>query len=410
MKKIIKLGAIGIGNRTRKYIQYITAHPEEAHLSAIVENDPERLRKAQEEYGLRDEECFLDADDFFSEKRDLDGIIIGTPDNLHYVQCMKAISLGYDVLLEKPIAQSLGECEAIERAAAESGVKVSVCYVLRYHPYFLKIKEILRRGDLGSVISVLHTMNVGIDRMTHSYVRGPWGRQEDTTPSFISKCCHDVDLLMWLLEGSRVKSVSSFGSLKWFRKENAPDGSSDRCVTCSVEKRCPFSAVDLYKRRNAWTDNFNVPEGRSKSDAIDDQLLNGPFGRCVYRCDNDVDDNQIVNLLTEDNVTVEIAMVGLTRRDGRTLRIVCSFGEIIADNDRIDVYHFDGREKESYDFSSINCQPLHAWSDLAIVEDFIESIREADRQPRSSIHDALASHAVCFKAEESRASGQTVKL
>lgn len=408
--KTINIGAIGIGNRTRKYIQYITAHPEVVRLASIVENDPERLRKAQEEYGLRDEECFLDADEFFSKKRDLDGVIIGTPDKLHYPQCMKAISLGYDVLLEKPIAQTLEECEEIEKAAREAGVKVTICYVLRYHPYFLKLKEILGRGDLGDVISILHTMNVGIDRMTHSYVRGPWGRQEDTTPSFISKCCHDVDILMWLLEGSKIKSVSSFGSLKWFRRENAPKGSSDRCITCAVEGECPFSAVDLYRRRKAWTDNFIVPDGKTKDEVIDEELRQGPFGRCAYKCGNDVDDNQIVNLLTDDNITVQMAMVGLTRRDGRSLRIVCSFGEIFADGTTIEVCHFNSSQKESYDFSSVNSQPLHAGSDLAIVEDFIESIRYPDRPLRSSIQDALASHIVCFKAEESRKSGENVVL
>ena len=401
----VSIAAIGIGNRTRKYLKYITAHPESVELVAIVECDAKRIAEAKNEYGLDDSACFTSAEVFFSVRRKIDAVIIGTPDNLHFEQCMAAISNGYHVLLEKPIAQTAEECLEIENAARRAGVKVSVCYVLRYHSYYMKLKEILHRRDLGKIISMHHTVNVGLDRMTHTYVRGPWGIEKDTTPIFLSKCCHDVDILLWLCEG-RPNKVSSFGSLRWFRPENAPEGSSDRCITCAVEGCCPFSAVDLYRRRHSWIDNFIVPEGQTKDQVIDEELKSGRFGRCVFHCGNDVMDNQITSFYTTDGVSIDITMVSMTREDGRHLRINCAYGEVIADGNTIEVRHFNSDRKEFYDFTEINKLPLHGNADLAIIEDFVDSVCIPERALRSSIYDAIDSHLLCFKAEESRLWGE----
>ena len=407
--KKIRLAAIGVGNRTKKYLQYVSAHPESVSLAALVESDPERLEEAGLAYGLAEDRCFSSAEDFFRVKRDIDAVIIGTPDDLHYAQSMAAIAKGYHILLEKPIARTLAECEDIAKAAQAAGVKVGVCYVLRYHPYYLKIKEILDSGELGPVLSLRHSINIGIDRMTHTYVRGPWSREEEAVPIFLSKCCHDVDIILWLT-GAEVEELSSFGSLQWFRGENAPQGSSGRCITCSVEKTCPFSAVDLYRRRMEWTDNFTVPKGHSKAEVVAQELKEGRFGRCVYRCENDVPDNQIVAMKAASGLTVNLSMVSLTREDGRIMRINCAFGEVVADGNKIEVVRFASNKKEIFDFTSVNSLPLHGNADLEIVEDFIESLREPSRELRSPINSALISHKLCFRAEESRKEGRIVRL
>ena len=402
---MIKIAALGIGNRTRKYLKYVVAHPESVRLEAIVEYDAGRLEEAKAEYGLEDSQCYSDADVFFSEKRAVDAVIIGTPDHVHYEQCMAAIRNGYHVLLEKPIAQNIGQCLEIDEAARKAGVKVQVCYVLRFHPYYIKLKEILHQGSLGKIISIHHTIDVGLDRMLHTYVRGPWGIEKDTTPIFLSKCCHDVDILLWLVNG-RPGRVSSFGSLRWFRPENAPDGSSERCIDCPVEESCPFSAVDLYRRRKAWTDNFLVKEGHTKEDAIEEELRDGRFGRCAFRCGNDVMDNQITSFYTTDGISVDITMVSMTREDGRSLRVNCAYGEIFADGNTIKVRHFNSNKEEIYDFTEINKLPLHSYADLAVVKDLLDSIQDPGHLEGSPIHEAVDSHLLCFKAEESRISGE----
>lgn len=401
----VSIAAIGVGNRTRKYLQYVTAHPESARLAAIVECDPKRLAEAREEYGLEEGACFRTAEEFFCRKRQVEAVIIGTPDSRHYEQCMAAIARGYHVLLEKPAARTMAQCLEIDRAAERAGVKVAVCYVLRLHPYYLKLREILHSGRLGRLLSMHHTVNVGIDRMTHTYVRGPWGVEEESTSIFLSKCCHDVDILLWLAD-SRPRRVVSFGALSWFRPENAPAGSSDRCLTCAVEEGCPFSAVDLYRKRKRWTDNFFAWDHQSKEQVIEEELRTGRYGRCVFRCGNDVMDNQTVLFDTLNGVNASIRMVSMTREDSRCLRLNCAYGEVVADDDRITVSYFHKDRKEVYDFEAVNRLPLHGNADLALVEDFLGAVRDEGRQVKCPLHTAIDSHLLCFKAEESRISGE----
>ena len=397
MDKILSVAAIGVGNRTRKYLTYITDHPEAVRLDSVVETNPERLACAKAEYGLDASVCFPDADSFFAEKRPVDAVIIGTPDRTHYDLCMQAIACGYHVLLEKPVAESEEKCRAIARAAHGAGVLVFVCYELRYHPYWLKVKEIHDSGQLGTLISVDYTVNVGLDRMTHAYVRGQWSKAGESAPIFLAKCCHDVDAALWIT-GTHVKNMASVGSLRWFREENAPEGSALRCKDCAIEKTCPFSAVDLYRRRGEWTDNFVVPPGKTKAEVIEEELSEGPLGRCVYHCGNDVMDNQVVIMTTDKGVNITLQMVCLTREDGRFFRMVFSEGELFADGESIRIRRHDRTPEEVQDFSEVMHLPFHSYSDLNLVADFLETIRHPEHNPLS-IDDAIESEIVCLRAD-----------
>lgn len=406
----VRVAAIGLGNRTRKYLRYVEAHPEAGRVSAIVEPNIERLKETKSRYGLSGKDCFSSVDDFFSKPRDIDAVIIGTPDETHYAICIKAIALGYHCLLEKPIAQTANECVEVAQAAEREGVIVCVCYVLRYHPFYQKLKEILDSCELGPVISVSHIENVGLDRMTHSYVRGSFARAEDSSPMFLSKCCHDVDILLWLT-GKKVDKVASFGNLNWFKPENAPEGSSDRCVNCSVETDCPYSAVDLYERRRDWISNFIVPKGETIDTVIARELREGRYGRCVYHCDNDVVDHQVVGLTMTDKTNIGISMDAFTRKDLRVTKIECAYGEISADEKTIVATHFRRGKQEIFDFTEIFNRPLHGSADLNIVEDFLEAVSDPENHKvLCPVSDALESHLVCFRAEESRLSDKILPL
>ncbi|MCQ2118888.1 MAG: Gfo/Idh/MocA family oxidoreductase [Bacteroidales bacterium] len=409
-KRPVRIAAIGLGNRTRKYLQYVGGHPDEAVLSMIVEPDQERRREIRHQFGLSAGDCFASVEDFFARKRNVDAVIIGTPDDTHFSIGMSAIEYGYHCLLEKPVAQTEEQCIELTDAARRKGVIVSVCYVLRYHPFYMKLKEIVSNGELGPVISVNHIENVGLDRMTHSYVRGVWGNSEASCPIFLSKCCHDVDVLLWIT-GKKPKRLYSFGSLNWFRKENAPSGSTERCIDCPVEGECPFSAVDLYDRRRGWIDNFIVRKGETLDERIARELKEGRFGRCVYHCDNDVVDHQTVAVEMEDGTNISITMCAFTHSDKRVTKIECAYGEILADEQSITIDHFRRNKRDFLNFSEIFNQPLHGNSDLKIVADFIKAVSDPDNnQVRCPIEDALESHRVCFKAEESRLSGRMMEL
>ena len=403
----VSIVAIGAGNRTNKYLEYVKQHPDKVKLVGVVELNDIRRHKVAEHFRLDASCCYSDYQEFFRSPLKADAVMICTPENMHFKPTMLAIEAGYHVLLEKPIAQTLEECQTIGKAAQKKGVLVSVCHVLRYHPYFMKINELVDSGELGHIISINHRTSVGVDRATHGFVRGIWRSERLSNPMLMSKCCHDIDFLLWLTK-TPCRKLTSFGSLRWFKAKNAPEGSSERCIDCRVESTCPFSAVDLYQVRRDWIANFDVPEGKTIDDVIEDQLREGLYGRCVYHCDNDVVDHQIVSMEMESEVTVNFSMDIFTLKDYRETHISLTEGEIHGDETRLRVRRFRGAKETVYDFSGLAHQPFHAGADLAIIADFIDAIRTGRRDLVTSIERSVESHRICFEAERSRKEQRTI--
>lgn len=397
----VRIVAIGAGNRAGKYLHYIYNNPDKAQLVGVVEVNDLRREKIGKMMSLRPENCFRSADDFFKAGIEADAVMVCSPDATHYYMCMSALRNGYSVLLEKPIARTNEECDEIAAEAKKRGLIVAVCHVLRYHPYFSKLKELVDSGRLGKLISIDHRASVGIDRTAHSYVRGIWNREETTNPMILSKCCHDIDFLVWL-SGSKCSHLSSYGSRSWFREENAPEGSALRCINCSVERGCPYSAVALYRDRHEWITNFDVPEGKTIDDVIEEELASGQYGKCVYHCDNNVVDHQVVAMEMENGVTVSLSMDCFTLHDDRKTHVCLSHGEIYGNEKQIEVYHFSNGEREVYDFSEDHSTPFHAGADLKLVEDFINALAGREHYLLTGIEDSMESHKICFAAEHYR--------
>ena len=406
-RRPVSIVAIGAGNRTNKYLEYVKRHPDKVKLVGVVELNDIRRKHVADCFSLDASQCFVDYRDFFQHPVEADAVMICTPENMHFEPTMQAIERGYHILLEKPIAQTLEECMLIAQAARKHDVLVSVCHVLRYHPYFMKIKELVDSGELGNIISINHRTSVGLDRTAHGFVRGLWRKEAVTNPMLMSKCCHDIDFLLWLTK-TPCRKLTSFGSLRWFKEKNAPEGSAARCVDCKVESRCPFSAVDLYRVRRDWIANFDVPEGKTIDEVIEEQLRYGLYGRCVYRCDNDVVDHQIVSMEMESEVTINFSMDVFTVKDNRETHICLTEGEIDGDETRLKVCRFRGAKEEVYDFSDLAHQPFHAGADLNIVADFIDAIQKNRRNVVTSIEQSVESHRICFEAERSRKEQRTI--
>lgn len=404
----ITVVAIGAGNRMDAYTEYALLYPGELEIVAVVE--PNKLRRMDyaSRFRLSPEKCFEDWTQLVALPRMADAVFLCTPDHLHYEPVMALLDKKYDILLEKPIARSWQECNDIAVKAREQLCIVSVCHVLRYHPYFMKFREMLAGGALGKVVSVNHAEAVGIERMTHAFVRGWWNRADKSNPMILSKSCHDLDLLVWLL-GVKCLQVSSYGSLKWFKSSNAPAGSTYRCTDgCAVEKDCPYSALNLYYRQKRWLRHFDILSGTDEEETILEELRTGPYGRCVYRCDNDVVDHQVVSMQMEEEITVNFSMNGFTREGGRTTHVMCTEGEIWGDEKTLTVRYFlPDRKDEVYDFSycSGECN-FHGGADLNIVADFVKAVSTRDGGHLSTnIENSLESHRIAFEIEKSRLKG-----
>lgn len=394
----------------RTYMHYVEQHPQEVKLVAVVEPDEVRRNSMADRFGLPQECRFDNYRDMFAAKIPAGGVIIATPESQHVEPTVMALDAGYHVLLEKPIAQTYEECVQIAEHARRAGKTVSICHVLRFHPLFLKIKELLDSGRYGEIISIAHTEEVGIDRDTHSYVRGSMNREKESNPLLLAKCCHDLDFLLWIA-GVKCHRVSSFGSLRWFRPENAPKDSAERCISCPKECECPYSAVDLYKNRREWIANFIPGPGETVDDVVDRELTSGRFGRCVYRCDNDVADNQVVTMLMENGMLITLTLNIFTQRDCRNIAIKLTEGEITSNGKTVEARHFRSRETMTFDFAQLKRMKFHGGADMALVEDFLRTVRGEQTQPSvTDINGALEAHRVIFKAEESRLSGQTIEM
>jgi len=384
------IAVIGVGNRARKYLSCL---PEGVRVACLVEPDPLRLAQAARRYDVPAEACFTRTDAFFAAAPSVDAVIVAAPDRLHVPLSLQAVSKGWHVLLEKPVALCETDYRSLMAASDAAGVQVGVCLEMRFHPYFRRIKEILDSGALGKVQEIDHTEHIGPDRMAHTFVRGLWSRAGESGPIFLSKCCHDADFLLWLT-GEEPVDVSSKGSLVKFR----PDPSAPEfCIDCN-RTGCPYSAVSLYRDRGEWVDGFDVPEGSTLAEVIDAELHGGRYGRCVYRCDNDVFDTQDVRVSLTGGSVLNMHLEGTSLQEGRSTVIRGSAATLVAEGMRLELTPAGASASTlCEDYSHLAALPLHAGADKALVHDFFSSISKSIA-PASSLASAFQAHRLCWLA------------
>ncbi len=409
----MKFALIGAGNRGMIYSRY-AYHEHGIEIAAVVEPDAKRREIAAEEFGIPREMQFSEPEGFFAKGKVCEAVIIATMDRLHYQMAMDALEIGYDILLEKPISPDPAECIRIRDKAREKGCEVTICHVLRYTPFFVRIKQVLESGCLGNIISINHSENIGNYHMAHSFVRGNWRNSKESSPMIMQKSCHDMDLLIWLT-GSRAKTISSFGELTYFKEENAPADSAERCLDCPVAYDCRFAVQKAYLPVLGALPASAVSPTTSKKE-MTEILKTSPYGRCVYRCDNDVCDHQVSILEFENGVTATFHLCGFTNKIHRTIHIMCENGEIVGDDDTgaISVTGFSSNGCEGFTEEILHSEQTisgHGGGDTGLMDDFIDRLSHPKRgSSRSSIELSVESHLMAAAAEESRLSGKTVDM
>ena len=410
---------IGGGDRGSSYLKSLQVNPEKFKLVAIAEPIKEKREYLKELYNVPANMCFESYEKLLSLPKMADVAMICTQDKMHFEPAMMAIEKKYDLLLEKPIAPTPLECFRISEAAKEKGVKVLVCHVLRYTPFYKKIKSFIKSEKLGEIMNVNHTEGVGNVHMSHSYVRGNWRKLNDSSPMLLAKCCHDTDLMQWLINEPCTK-VQSFGTRSYFCKENAPDGATERCLDgCPHKDSCFYYAPDLYKINTAEVQHFRAIVANKfnpTDEEIDEILRVSPYGRCVYYCDNDVVDHQTVNVLFGDDKCVTLTMSAFNK-GGRVTTFMGTKGELRADmeNQSLEFYDFSTKgTTQIYKAESEFDQSIaggHGGGDLGIMQDLYEYIiNDYASDSISDVSISCLSHLICFAAEKSRLENKVVDM
>ncbi|MBQ7195160.1 MAG: Gfo/Idh/MocA family oxidoreductase [Bacteroidales bacterium] len=414
VSRTLKVAIVGAGNRGRVYARYAQSYPAAMKVVAVSDINPERLEAMSDTHGVVESRRFGDFHEILSAGKIADAMIIALPDDLHYECCMKALDLGYDVLVEKPIAQTALQCKAIDSKTRKTGRVVGTCHVLRYAPYFIAMKETMRSGMIGDVVSVQHMEPIQYAHMAHSYVRGNWRDSKATTPIILAKSCHDLDIIKWMLEKKCV-SISADGSLTHFKAENAPAGAPLRCTDgCPHEATCPYSALDIYVRRKAHLGVFDLKNPRDEEEILR-KMRDSWYSRCVYHCDNDQPDHYVTEMLFEDGVTASFSMEAFAPEGGRRTRIMGTKGYIEGDMSKFVVTDFRSSRRKVWDVRVDEIPEYkgsgHGGGDYALLRDFLEAVDAQDVSKLSSnISASIESHLMGFAAERSRLQGKKVKL
>lgn len=406
----MKYVIIGAGSRGMIYGSWAKEHNIE--IAAIAELRPDRLKNAGALLNVPYSRLYSSADQLFAAGKIADAAIVTSQDQDHFGHVMQALDCGYDVLLEKPISPSPRECIAIEEKAAVLGRRVTVCHVLRYTNFFSQIKEVIDSGELGKIVAIKHSENIGNFHMAHSFVRGNWRNVESSCPIILAKSCHDLDILLWLTD-SHCTKVASFGSLSYFREANAPAGSAERCLDCPAAQNCRYDAWKSYQPvLGGWPADVVCLE--QTEEALREALRTGPYGRCVYRCDNNVCDHMSTIMEFENGVTATFSLTAQTSACHRHIHIMCENGELEADDGtrQIIVRHHVSSQADTFSERIINVRTNgsgHGGGDAGIMEDFTSSL-SGSSESRSSISLSVESHLMAGAIEESRLTGRVIDM
>ena len=405
---------IGAGNRGRVYASYAKTYNDNIKVVGVSDIIESRCNRIADQHGVPQENRFGHYREVFERPKMADAVIIATPDDRHYEPCIKALELGYDVLLEKPVAPTEKECSEILKLSEKSGRIVAISHVLRYAPYFIALKAVVDRGDIGEIVSVQHQEPIEFAHMAHSYVRGNWRCEKDTTPIILAKSCHDLDIIRWIV-GKPCKSISAYGSLHLFKKENMPEGAPARCTDgCPHQGTCPFSAIDIYVRDKRHLGVFDLKDRKDENEIME-KLRTNWYGRCVYQCDNDQPDHYVANMEFEGGITSSFTMDAFTPHGGRRTRIMGTKGYIEGNAKTFTLWDFKTRTSKTWrkdvaDFDEYK-ESGHGGGDFGLVRDFVEAVAAQDpTKLSSSIRDSIESHIMGFAAEKSRKSNKKVDV
>lgn len=414
MKRVDVL-IIGAGSRGTGYGDYLAAHPGAGRVVGVAEPRDFFRDQMARRHGLAAKQVARDWTELAAGPKLADAVIIATPDAVHVEPAVAFARRGYHLLLEKPMATNEADCRRLAAEIRRAGVMFAVCHVLRYTPYTRELKELIAAGAVGDVVCVQHLEPVGYWHQAHSFVRGNWRNERESSPLLLAKSCHDTDWIRHVV-GRRCEKVSSFGTLKHFRREERPAGAAERCLDCGIEGTCPYSARKIYlgmlaRGRTGWP--LDVLAADPDRTSIEEALRTGPYGRCVYACDNDVVDNQVVNMLFEGGRTASFTLAAFNEGGHRRTRIFGTRGSLSGDGVQIEQFDFltDARTTTDTRARDGSLAGGHGGGDEGLMAAFLEAIGSGDASRiLSGLDESLESHLMVFAAEQARRENRVVDV
>ncbi len=410
MERPLSFVLLGAGGRGRMFSEWLHDHVGPGAIVAVAEPDPARRERIGVAHGIPSERRYATWQELLAQPRLGDVAINATMDREHIASAVAAMRGGYHMLLEKPMATSLEDCVEIDRVRRETGRIVSVCHSLRYHALYAEVRRVLRSGAIGEIVSLDQLEGVEHVHQSHSFVRGNWGNEERSTFMLLAKSCHDLDIIADLVD-LPCERVSSYGSLKYFDEAHAPQGAPEYCVQgCPVAAKCPYYAPKVYGRPNGWADHAGL-SGLGHRELLQ-ALETSPYGRCVFRTDNDVVDHQVVAMEFEGGVTATFTMTAFTPFQDRVLRIHGTKGYLEARVGKrtLDFWEFWEDNRHTH-IELPASEGAHGGADAEVMRRLIEAVQLEDPSSvTTSTYASLQSHAIVFAAERSRRTGQPVAL
>lgn len=410
MKKI-SVAVIGAGSRgMNAYAPYLLENPNLGQIVAVAEPKEEKRNNFKNRYNIKEENTYSSYEELLSKPKLADAIIIANSDESHFEPTKTALEKGYHVLLEKPMSNKLEEVIKLGQLAKKHKDQVFViCHVLRYTPFFSELKRIVDSKELGHLISIQHNENIGYYHFAHSYTRGNWRNSHETSPLILAKSCHDMDILLWLT-GKSCKYISSFGSLSHMKEESFKENMANKCVDCAAEEACPYSAKKIYLEDDVLKASLYAVDANPTKENLAKAITTGPYGRCVYKCDNNVVDHMVSILEFEDNITATFNLCAFTKDCRRTIKLMFSHGEVGGDFHKnvIEVHKFGDNHHTVIHPKVIKSG--HGGGDFKLMEEFVKAVISNNKEVKTGAITSVESHVMAFAGEYSRLNHEVVNV
>jgi len=404
---------LGAGNRGTIYGDYAVEYPHELDIIGVAEPIVERNDLHARTHNIQDENRFVTWEHVLERPRFADMVIISMPDDLHHEPCIQAMRLGYDVLLEKPMAQSEAQCREILKVQQETGRVVGIAHVLRYAPYFIDMRDVVRSGKLGKIVNMQHMEPIEWRHMMHSYVRGNWHDSTVTTPIILAKSCHDLDIMRWII-GEPCDKITGFGDLSFYKRENAPEGSGDRCLSCAVEEGCAYSARQMYLRDKERIYAIMPVVPKDDPEKLNELILHSlkttNYGRCAFKMENDQPEHLACAMEFRSGTTATFNMDGFTSYHGRRTRLMGTKGDLVGDGDTFTYTEYMTGKSFTWDITVTDVKGYedsgHGGGDYRFVSDLLNAVYQRDEGLlTSTVAASVESHVMGFRVEKSRKGG-----